>query len=120
MSYSEYTDDDLAADTATPISYVDPLVAAKLSEACAAYRKMADEKGALEAAMKLLLPDIAKLAEQVGSDKIRGNGWLLLNVESGRSDIDAKKLLEKGVSLEVVNAATVRRTWKSWQVRDSK
>lgn len=119
MAVQEY-DVDLAADNATPISHLDPAVAAQLSVACTEYRRLADEKGAIEAAMKLLMPDIAKLGEKVGVDKVRGNGWLLLNVEGGRSDIDAKKLVEKGVPIEVVNAATVKRTWSNWQVRSSK
>lgn len=113
-------DTDLAVDTATPITHIDPELATKLSALCEQYRQLSDDKGAIDAAQKVLMEDIKKLAARTGSDKVRGNGWLLLNVESGRSDIDATKLLAAGVPIEVVTGATVRRTWRSWQVRGSK
>ena len=117
MTSTEY---DVPVDTAIPLTSIDPAVAIQLDTLCASYRRFADDKAANEAAMKALLPDIVQLASRLGVNKIRGGGWLLVEVPGSRSDIDARKLLAGGVSIETINDATVRRTWSTWQVRNSK
>lgn len=77
-----------------------------LPDLCADYRELQNQIAALEAAKKVLIADIENHAKRARLTKVSGDGWLLLRSKSTYSKISKEKLVEKGVKLSVIAAAT--------------
>lgn len=82
-------------------------VRAELPTLAAAYRKQAEIRAAADEAMKLLMKDIYILGEMSGAPKIAGDGWVLHRQTNKTAKILPTKLLEQGVSIQIIQRATV-------------
>lgn len=84
---------------------------------CAEYRRLSEEATDIATAMKAVKADIDAAAKKTRVKKIVGDGWLVLRVTSTRRAIKKELLVENGVDLDVIDAATVENTSTSYQVR---
>lgn len=74
------------------------------------YRELLDTIKPLEAEKKELGKDINALLDAVGVKAIRGDGWLATYVDGGNIErIVPERLLELGLTLEDIEAATERK-----------
>lgn len=92
----------------------------RLPELCAEYRALAEDRQAIEEAQKSLKEDIDQLAKSARITKVQGDGWVLMKTTSKRSTIKPERLVEKGVSMEVIEYATVTSESSYYQVRGAK
>jgi hypothetical protein len=84
-----------------------------LPDLCTAYRDLRAQIKALEDAAKPLAQEIAEHATRAGVDKLDGDGWRLSKC-AGRKSLSKEILLECGVSMRVIERATVegKEYWK--------
>jgi hypothetical protein len=73
---------------------------------CSAYRDLRAQIKELEDAAKPLARAITEHAARAGVDKLDGDGWRL-SLCAGSKTLSKAKLLEQGVGMEVIEAATV-------------
>lgn len=111
--------DDL--DDATPVEEIkNKLLRRRINDAATEYRALGERVTELQKLQRALMADLKIAARETGHDKIRGEGWLLLKTIRANSKIDPKRLLKKGVSMAVIEFATVSKPTESWSVRGSK
>jgi hypothetical protein len=84
---------------------------------CSEYRRLAEEAGALGLAMKAVKADIDEAVKKTRVKKIVGDGWMVLKVTRNIKSIKQELLLEQGVDMDVIEAATVEKSSTSIQVR---
>lgn len=88
----------------------------RLIELCKEYRILSEDASAIEAQKKALMEHIKPLAEAAKISKARGDGFTLVKSHGGSTKIEAHLLLEEGVDADVIEKATVRKTWDYYQV----
>ena len=112
----------LPADVAVPLSAIkDRKSAEQLSSALIEYRSLTEQEALLAKAKKLLMIDVDALAKRIGIDrKVEGDGWTIAPIDRGRSTIKAERLLALGVSMKVIEAATVTTSAPGWDIRGKK
>jgi hypothetical protein len=98
----------------------DPKVRRKLDRLCKEHRELREQINGLEKLTKETGDEIRAIAEHEGIDKIKGDGWLLLKTRTERKTISAEKLLQMGVELSVIEAATEVKVSEGYQVRGVK
>ena len=87
-----------------------------LASLCHQYRDISFEASALAVAKKALMADIRTIAEANHIDKVEGDGWRLTKVSRETKSISAEILLGKGVTMAVVEAATIVSTSSHYRV----
>lgn len=93
----------------------------RLPSLCAQYREYAQEKGAIEAAMKSIKSDIDAIAKKARIvSTVGGEGWMLSRTTSTRKSLSREKLLEKGVGMDLIEAATVEKRSTFYRVLERK
>lgn len=92
-------------------------VLSQLSTLCSQVRDIQSAISTLTADKKALMSQIATLAESTNSRSISGSSWKLSKVTRTSRTINSAKLLEKGVSLHVIEFATDKSTSTYWQVK---
>jgi len=95
----------------------DKTAAKTLPAMCAEYRRLAEEAGAISVAMKAVKADIDVMAKKTRVKKIVGDGWMVLKVTRTTRSIKQELLLEQGVEMDVIDAATEEKSSTSIQVR---
>lgn len=90
-----------------PVESLDATLGAKLASRCAQYRDLSEEIAALKAAQESTMKEIRELATANGLTRVAGDTWLLTR-SAGQKRLSAEKLLEQGVAMQVIEAATVR------------
>lgn len=95
-------------DTEKPLRDLRDTQARKaLAELCSEYRQLAVQTGALDAAKRVLMTDIRSHARRARVVRVRGERGGLLTRCTGRRTLSKERLLEEGVELAVIEAATV-------------
>lgn len=93
----------------------------RLPDLCAQYREYSQEKSALEAAMKSIKQDIDAIAKKARIvNSVGGDGWQLTRVTSTRRTLSKERLLEKGVTMPVIEYATTEKRSTYYRVLDRK
>lgn len=90
----------------------------KISSLCSEYRNVQEQITDLENIKKALMADIRDAAERNKIEKVAGDTWVLSRTSGTRSKISPEKLLEKGVKMQVIEAATVITPYSYYQVRN--
>lgn len=94
-------------DTATPISSLrskkDQIA---LDQLCLEISSFSARISVLEKQKREAMSKAIVISQAYNAPKIRGEGWLLFRSE-GRKTLSKELLLEQGVSMEVIEAATV-------------
>lgn len=88
----------------------------ELHRLCVAYRENAAIVAAADAAKKELMAQIKVLAEKHELTKVAGDGWTLVSANGGSTTISPELLLAKGVKMSVIEAATVKKSWRYFQI----
>ena len=95
-------------DTEKPLRDLKDTQARKaLTTLCAEYRQLATQASALETAKRALMADIKSHARRARIVRVRGDRGGLLTRCDGRRTIKKERLLEEGVKMAVIEAATV-------------
>lgn len=91
----------------------------ELEELLQEYREHCDTVAAVEACKKVVMDRIVEIVPP-GIRAIESAHAILVKKTGGRSDIKAEKLLELGVGMDVIEEATVSRTWEYYNVERPK
>lgn len=95
-------------DTATPLSSLRSIADQEtLDRLCGEIVSLSSQISALEQTKEEKKKAAVGIAEAYKETKIRGGGWLLFRSE-GRETLSKELLLQQGVSMEVIEAATVK------------
>lgn len=86
-----------------------PALKAKLSKRLRVYGELRTQLKAIEAAMDKEKAEIGKLREEVGVTSLKLDGYSVTQVTSLRSTLDKKKLIEMGVTVDMLNEATTTK-----------
>ena len=113
----------VTTDTKTLDSLKDATLRKRLERFVAQYREGQDLIAATKAANDSLLEDtIAPLLNKLKLRRLDApeQGWMCLRQPWSNSTIQKKVLLARGVSLDDIKAATVKKSGTKWQVRGLK
>ncbi len=83
---------------------------------CEEYREISEQTSALAAAKKALMSDIRTIAETNHVEKVAAGDWTLSKCTRSTTSISGEKLLEKGVDMDIIDAATVVSTSSFYRV----
>jgi hypothetical protein len=88
---------------AKPISEIKDARARKeLPELCREYRRFLDQEKAAQAAKNAIMDEIKVHAKRARIKKVAGDDWQLTRVPEGKGQIQAKKLIEKGIDPDLI------------------
>lgn len=95
----------------------DPDALAELTELCALARRCSLEKSIIEGTQKELSKIINDKARELGLPRaVSWDEWTLRRAPGSKSEIKAEKLMERGVSLKVIQECTVTVSWEPYAV----
>lgn len=101
-----------------------PDVAHELEAVCYTYRSTQMEIRSLEEVKRELKPHLERLAKSIFSRRkirtVEGENWLFIEVRKEQRTLSREKLLELGVSMGVIEAATVVTPRVEYHVREKK
>lgn len=123
LPYNEILQSNATGEKRPPASLTDyPELEDVLPDLAIEYRAISDTIAPLEKRKKELAGEINALLDAVGERAIRGPGWTAFYVDGGVTEkITAEKLLERGVAMEDIIAATERTPKAGYvQVRETK
>ena|ERR1700722_18721346 len=110
---------DLPEDAPLPVSAIPPRVFADLDERCRQYRALADQIRDMDGRKRRLMDDLRSMVASAGIDrKVKTDDWLLIPM-AGRRTIQRDMLVQLGVSVDVIEAAT-KTGAGYWEVRGVK
>lgn len=89
----------------------------ELDSLCTTYRDVVDQIADLEETKNALFPAIDELARALKLESVHTDKWRLIRARGRSSTISREGLLEAGVSMEAINAATRTKTWEKYQIR---
>ena len=92
-----------------------PALKAKLSKRLRVYGELRTQLKAIEAAMDKEKAEIGKLREEVGVTSLKLDGYSVTQVTSLRSTLDKKKLIEMGVTTDMLEEATVTKPGRPYE-----
>lgn len=111
----------MSDDVVVTLDELDASFRDELNAACIVYRELSRQRKEADDLMEDLLDNTIKpLAARIAADKVTSPSWQIVKSEGGRTDIDAKKLLSKGVDWDTINFATIKKTWPTVRVIDPK
>lgn len=97
-------------------SIEDARVRQELDDLCKQYRAVSEEVAAADTLKKILMEDIKRIGFQQGLKKVAGEGYQLVRSGSSSTTISKDKLVDKGVSLDLIADCTVKNSWEYFQV----
>lgn len=88
----------------------------QLNRLCAAARQAKERETSYNTLYKELLTEIRKITDQLPDfpERVLGTTWDLRRLAGESEKISAERLLEYGVSLRVVQEATVKTPWETY------
>lgn len=92
-----------------------PYVAKKLLTELKAYQEIVEQIKALEAAKDTHKATIGKIRESTGHTSIAIEGYKVTEVRGVSSKLDQKKLIAQGVTMAMIEAATVTSPKKPYE-----
>ena len=104
-----------ATTTTTQEIKLRPSLRAKLLKELRTYAELKAQAKALELAMDKHKGTIRDLREEAGVETLRLEGFTTTNVTNIRSSLDKMKLLEMGVTTEMLEEATVRKPGRPYE-----
>jgi hypothetical protein len=103
-----------ATTTQTTEVKLKPVLKAKLLKRLRVYGELRQQVKALEAALDKEKGEIGKLREEAGVQSLSIDGYKVTEVTSVRTSLDKMKLLEMGVTTEMLQEATVSKPGKPY------
>jgi hypothetical protein len=104
-----------ATTTQTTEVQLKPSLKLKLLKRLKVYAELRQQVKTLEAALDKEKGEIGKLREEAGVDALSIDGFHVTLVRSVRSSLDKMKLIEMGVTTEMLQEATISKPGKPYE-----